>query len=205
MWVKELTVFKLYAWQQSAYHTQRTFDEFFNNLVSDELLAYYKKTVLHYRQVPSYEIWTENTIDHTLKLIEYFYETGHFAGKETPLLLCEQYLELIDTINLWTEDGIKNKETRTPFRLYLSNFIFESSLLLLKHDHAMQCSLKLFTINSLTITDQPFCRETYQWLNHLIKRSVLVCGASEKDRYLFFNGQKQKIRFLIDKIYHQNS
>ncbi|MDR1552683.1 MAG: hypothetical protein LBS69_04375 [Prevotellaceae bacterium] len=197
---RELTFFKLYAWDQSTYHTQDSFTMFLDRMVSADLLECYSQTVDSYRQIPSIEIWTQNTVDYTLILIEYFYDMGHFASREIPLLLCEQFLGLINTIDGWTEQGIKNRETHTAFNLYLSNFFLESSLILLKHDFAMLCTLKLFTINSLNITDQAFCRETRQWLESLIRRSLLICGASERDRYLFFNGQRQKIRFLIDKI-----
>jgi hypothetical protein len=37
-------------------------------------------------------------------------------------------------------------------------------------------------------------------MESLIQRSLLISGASERDRYIFFNGQRQKIRFLIDRI-----
>lgn len=197
---KELTLFKLYAWHQSAYHTQDSFTTFLNKMVSDDLLECYRLTVDSYCRIPSLEIWTQNTVDHSLMLLEYFYDTGHFTGREIPLLLCEQFMELINTIDGWTKHGVKNSETHTAFKLYLTHFFLESSLILLKHDLAMQCTLKLFTINSLNITDQAFCRETRQWLDTLIQRSLLISGASERDRYIFFNGQRQKIRFLIDKI-----
>jgi hypothetical protein len=197
---RELIFFKLYAWRQSAYHTQDSYQTFLDSMVSGDLLECYKQTVESYRQVPSIEIWTQNTVDHTLKLLEYFYDTGHFTGREIPLLLCEQFMELINTIDEWTEKGIKNRETHTAFKLYLTDFFLESSLILLKHDFAVQCTLKLFTINSLNITDQAFCRETRQWMENLIQRSLLISGASERDRYIFFNGQRQKIRFLIDRI-----
>jgi hypothetical protein len=63
----------------------------------------------------------------------------------------------------------------------------------------------LFLHNSASMggaeySDPAFCRETGQWLESLIQRSLLISGTSERDRYMFFNGQRQKVRFLIDKI-----
>jgi hypothetical protein len=201
---KELTFFKLYAWQQSAYIAGTSYTDFYNHLVSDELLDCYEKTVRNYRRIPSSEIWTQNTLDYSLNLLEYFYDTGHFSDKKMAVSLCEQFIELIDTIQRWTINGIKDEETHTPFKLYLSDTLFESSFIMfkqIKDDRlTMQCSLKLFTINSLNITDQIFCRETDQWLDHLTKQSLLISGASEKERYTFFSKQKQKIQLLIDKI-----
>ncbi|MDR1407612.1 MAG: hypothetical protein LBJ23_06155 [Tannerella sp.] len=197
---RELTAFKLYAWHRSCGHTQESYEQFADNMVSGELIECYRQTVDHFRQVPSIEIWTQNTVDHTLRLLEYFHDTGHFSSPETTLQLCEQFLELTNTINQWTENGIKNPRTQTPFNLYLSDFFLEDSLILLKHDLAMQCILKLFTLNSLNITDQTFCRKTHQWLESLIRRSLLISSASERDRYLFFHEQRNKIKRLMDRI-----
>jgi hypothetical protein len=60
--------------------------------------------------------------------------------------------------------------------------------------------VKLYTINGLNISDVRFCKETEDWLNNLVKRATLISGTSEKERFKFFNSQKQKVRNLIEKI-----
>jgi hypothetical protein len=79
----------------------------------------------------------------------------------------------------------------------------ENSFILLKETEKTNCILKLFTINSLYITDEQFCSETENWLDHLSRRATLISGASERERHKFFSSQRQKVRFLIELISNQ--
>jgi hypothetical protein len=197
---KELTFFKLFAWTNSVYPTSEKFEAFASKVESKELLDCYKKIVTGYRSIPSKEIWTKDTTDAFMKLIGYHFEMGHFSDIETPLSLCDQFLDLLNTLENWTGDGNKGEVGYVPFQLYLSDVEMENSFNLLKEDDRTSCILKLFTINSLYVTDKQFCSETENWLTHLSRRATLISGSSERERHKFFNSQRQKVGFLIDTI-----
>jgi hypothetical protein len=200
---KELTFFKLFAWTSSVYPTSEKFEVFASKIETKELLDCYKKIVTCYRSIPSKEIWTKNTTDNFMKLISYHFEMGHFSDIETPLSLCDQFLGLLNILENWTGDGNKGEVGYVPFHLYLSDVEMENSFNLLKGNDRTSCILKLFTINSLYITDQQFCSETDNWLTHLSHRATLISGSSERERHKFFNSQRQKVRFFIDMLSNQ--
>lgn len=160
----------------------------------------YEKITHNYRRISSTEIWTNDTIDVFLRLLVHHYEMGHFMHEESPLLLCEQLLELVNVLQEWTEKGRKGDPEASVFKLYVSNVDLENTFILMKKDGISRCIIKLFTINSLNITEERFCREVENWLNMSIQRATLISGASEKERYRFFNLLRQKIRFLIDRV-----
>lgn len=197
---KDLTFFKLFAWTNSIYEYSGTFEDFQRRTESIELLDCYSKIDSEFRRLPSTEIWTSATTDTFLKLLSYHYELGDFREKNTVLSLCEQFITLLDQLEQWSEQGYKDSLSTIPFRLYLSEVDLENNFILLKQEQTLFCILKLFTINSLNITDESFCRETEGWLKHLIQRATLISGSSEKERHKFFNNQCQKVRFLMDKI-----
>jgi hypothetical protein len=58
-----------------------------------------------YSQVPSTELWTVNTVDTIIRLIDFYFETGYFKDKDTPTFLCNQLIQLIDNIKIWVERG----------------------------------------------------------------------------------------------------
>jgi hypothetical protein len=60
--------------------------------------------------------------------------------------------------------------------------------------------VRLYTLNALSISDEQFCKETENWLQRLVQRATLISGASAKDRFIFFNSQKEKIENLIKKL-----
>ncbi|MCL2073702.1 MAG: hypothetical protein FWH18_07265 [Marinilabiliaceae bacterium] len=196
---KELTFFKLYTWTQSVYNYEGTMDDFMKEIETPDILNCYRIISSNYELIPSAEIWTENTVNTTLSLINYYVEIGSFSNKELPLLLCEQVLNILTKMQKWAENSVKGERT-TPFQLYISEMELENSYILMKQEDIINCVVKLFTINSLNVFDKKFCVETESWLTKLSQRSVLLCGSSEKDRIKYFNSQRQRVRFLMDKI-----
>ena len=196
---KELTFFKLYTWMQSVYDYNRSLADFMEELEGSQLTSCYQQISSNYELIPSAEIWTENTIKSTLNLIYYYVEIGSFSKRDLPLLLCEQVMSILDKLQKWTERGEKGEHT-TPFKFYISEMELENTYILMKRSGISNCVVKLFTINSLNIFDKEFCQETENWLTKLSERSAMLCGNMEKERFKFFNAQRQKVRFLIDKI-----
>jgi hypothetical protein len=111
-------------------------------------------------------------------------------------------LNILTTLHQWAENSSKDGGT-TPFQFYVSELELENTYLLMKQSGIPNCVVKLFTINSLNVFDREFCKEVESWLIKLSTRSVSLCGGSEKERIKFFNSQRQRVRFLMEKI--QNS
>jgi len=195
----ELTLFKLYSWNKGVYGTKNNFEKFAEEITNSEILSYFKKISETYQFIPSTDIWSDNTIDTFLKLLDYHIDMKHFSDKKTPLLLCGQLINLIDTLHKWTENGIKGTEN-TPFKFHVSNTELESTVVLFKMPEITNCMIKLYTLNGIGISDERFCSETENWLRTTAQRSTLISGASEKERHRFFSAQKAKIENLIKKI-----
>ena len=132
-------------------------------------------------------------------MLDYHYEIGSFNGKEIPLSLCKQLMELIDTLYKWAEKG-KKGANETPFTLYVSETELEGTFFILKQQGKATCLVKLFTINNLSTNDELFCRETEKWLLSNAKCATLISGTSKKERVKFFDTQQQKVQSLIEKI-----
>lgn len=198
---KELTFFKLFSWHKGTYGFAGGYDEFVTGLADyeTEIVKGYNHIVRNYQSIPSTEIWSDNTIGNILRLLHYHYETGSFSDARTPLFLCGQLLDLVNTMETWTEKGAKGTKD-TPFKFYVSETDLEGTFILLKQAGKTNCLIKLFTINSISISDERFCHETEHWLKSSAKRATFICGASEKGRYKFFHGQRQKIRLLMDRM-----
>jgi hypothetical protein len=201
---KDLMLFKIFAWTNSVYKFDGDFVSFVNNIKCPELFDCYKKIVDDYSQIPSIEIWTENTIDTVLRLLDFYFET-RYLNTEIALHLCSNLLELVDHLQEWAEKGQKGlSPVNSSFKLYVSEVDLENSYTLLKKDGVRQCMVKLYTINSMSTYNDAFCDETERWINNAISRSTLMSGASERERIKFFQVMKQKVRFLVDKIEKSN-
>ena len=196
---KELRLFKVYTWFNSVYNYADSLDNFMKEIDTPELVGCHQKISKDYEFIPSAEIWTEDTINPTLRLINYYVDICMFSGKELPLQLCEQVLSILDKLQIWAGNSGKGAKA-TPFQLYLSEMELENTYILMRRAEMSNCVVKLFTINSLNVYDKDFCMETEHWLTKLSERSTLLSGNSEKERIHFFNSQRQKVHLLMEKI-----
>lgn len=197
---KELTIFKLFAWNNSVYSYRDKFESFLESIDKEKLFPCYDKVYADYSEIPSTEIWTYTTIDAIIRLLDFYYDIGSFAKNDTFKLLCSQLGQLVDNLKVWVENGYKGKNKLNTFKFYINETDLENSFGLFRRDNDTLCLIKLFTINSLSTTDETFCNETRNWLESSISRSVLLTGASERERFKYFNTLQQKINRLMEKI-----
>lgn len=199
LFYKELTYFQLFSWNKSVCGYPAGYEEFVKELNTDELSKYYDSITKNFLLMPSTEIWTSYTMESVLRLLYYHTDMEDFSEKNTPLLICGQLLDMIDTLEHWAEKGTKGVHN-VPFRFYVSEINLENTFMLFKNTQTTKCVIKIFGGNGLTISDGRFCQDTESWFQKLTQRSVPISGAMEKERFKFFNSQRQKVQLLIDKI-----
>ena len=196
----DLMFLKLYAWNDTVTQATIPYDEFCNKLDKKTIIPIYRQMSKLWKQIPSKDIWTNQTVDTILRLIEYYYETGAFENKETIIVLLNQLNELIGNVNRFATDGYKEEDRKAPYSLYLCNVDFENNFMLIKREETMSCTVRLFTVNSIVTEHEALCAETAKWIQNLISKSVLVSGASTKERIRFFKASRNKVEGLINKI-----
>jgi hypothetical protein len=197
----ELTLFKIYTWFHSVNNLQITYNQFVDSLDIDRLLVYYNKITDAYKQIPSTEIWTNNTINPILHLLDYYSDMKCFENKETPLILCNQLLQLIESIEINTEKESKEYQGKTvPFRLYLSPVDMMNDFMITKRDGVNVTSIKLYTINGIFTSNEYFCNEVEKWMEDTMSKSLFLSGASARERFRFFNQLKNKVNNLSEKF-----
>ena len=197
---RELSYFRIFSWSKTVYGYTGSYEDYCKILDNTEsILSCLKNIEKNYLLIPSSEIWTVDTIDSTLKSLDFHLEMNHFADKNTPLLLCEKLLDLMNTIQAYAENGAKGPKG-IPYHLYISEADIGNTFYVFKSSQSKSVNVKLYTINSLIVSDERFCSEMDNWLRNLTRRSTLISGSSEKERFNFFQTQRQKIQFMIDKI-----
>ena len=196
----ELMFFKLYAWNDTVTRAPISYSEFCGNLDKKTIIPIYKELATAWKYIPSIEIWTNQTIDTILRLIEYYYEIDAFENKESVLFLLHQLMEVMNIVKKNADSGFKAENMKTPFSLYLCNVDFENNFMLIKRGEKMSCTIRLFTVNSIVTDNKDLCVETAKWIDDLISKSFLISGTSYRERMRFFHSSKNKIEGLINKI-----
>jgi tetratricopeptide (TPR) repeat protein len=201
---KELAAFKLFYWQRSVLNVPEYQSKKFEwDLIPEKQVQLAVDIYQAYLQVPSTEIWTEETINTTIKQIDYYFESGAFKEKEDAILVLLELKKMVQAINRYAESENKNEKNKsfiTPFNLYNSDLVIGTNCIHISMSGSVYSYISFNTMNSLTTGNQQFCEEIEHWTRNLIKKSTLISGIAEKQRFQFFSKAYKAIDLSTERI-----
>lgn len=203
---RELTQFKFFYWLKSVIGDKEFENQVFDeNLVDEELVAASEEIYQAYLQIPSIEIWSEQSIESTIRQIQFYWESGSFKSKEQALLIVQQTKNLLETVkNMAVKSAkqIEGKKVDTAnknYALYNSDVTIGNNCILLRSENQSMVYLSHYTYKSIKTSDHEFVADTQEWLSNLIKKSTLISGIAEKQRFQFFKSLEKKLtEFELD-------
>ena len=194
-----MRAFKLFYWQRSVLNVPEYQNiKFTLDLIPKKLLEIASEINEYYKHVPSIEIWTDNTILTTVKQIEFYFESGAFKDKEDALLVLEHLHIMVNSLNNYCEHDSKIKEEN--FKLYNSDLVIGTNCIHISTEQYNSSYISFNTLNSLTSTNRVFCEEIEHWMKNLMKKSTLISGSAEKQRFRFFNNMRKHISACEERI-----
>ena len=198
---KKLTEFKLFYWQRSVLNIPTYQQQKFNwGIVPASLIEIANQSFKEYLTIPSTEIWTVETVQTGLKQIRFYFESGIITAVHA-LELLKDYRCMIEVVQQNSADARKNKSDKTEtYFLYNSEVMLGTNCIYVQMGNSNYSYISFNTMNSLTTNNPQFCEETEHWLKNLEKKSTLISGVSEKQRYQFFNQLFKAIDDCILKI-----
>ena len=199
---KELSFFKDYTWFQSAGKEPMTYEQFVKSIDTERVAGYFDRITDAYQQIPSTEIWTHDTLNPMLNLLEYFVALDCFENKrETLPVLFRQLIELIERVEQNTERGWKEyKGEKIPCCLYLSPLSIMNDLFVANCNGAKVGTIKLHTINALFTDNEYFCSEIEKWLVDMQSKSLPLTGGSARERMQFFKRLRDKVEEVMARL-----
>lgn len=189
-----LICFKLFYWQKSILNLPRFADlSFAARHIDPDLVETARSLLAHYNMTCSTEIWTEDTLNSTLKQVEYYWESGFFKDKDEALQLCDDIDREVMLLKQKAESKQKIPGGKENFTLYQSEVMVGNNSILVKAGGSKTVFISNNTFNAMSTQDQGFVEETETWLANITRRSVLISGVNEKQRNKFFRTLQGKI------------
>lgn len=203
----ELAAFKYFFWMKSVmYYPSYSKMQFEDN----ELTAIFGKTgqeiIALYSKVPSAEIWIAESINATLRQVEYYHDAGVFRKKESIALLYDQLTILMHHIREQAEHGEKFLVGQKPngkggaYELYYNEVFLGHNSIVIETDGVQTAYLNHAVMNFMYTHDSEFCNYTLRSIENNMKKSVLISTVGEKERNRFFNGLLHNISVSRAKI-----
>ena len=86
------------------------------------------------------------------------------------------------------------------YSLYHSDVMIGNNCILVNMGKIQATYISYHTFNSMITTNANYCNETDLWLKNLIRKSNLISGVAEKQRYRYFKRIEDAMKKLKEKI-----
>jgi hypothetical protein len=187
-----IALFKMFFWMKS-YHRYPEYADshYLPELVPQHLLTLGKRLWMKYGEIPSTEIWSDETFNVTIRQVEFYRENGFISLSQAQVLL-DEYKHMVNDIRSSAMHG--KKEGNGSFKLYKNDFVISDTTILFKMGDKRVTFITYNTMNVLTTSHESFCKETDDYLTNIINKSTLISTTGEKERNKFFNKTDERIQ-----------
>jgi hypothetical protein len=206
-----LAAFKLYFWRRNVFDYTKTDENrySFANIPEEELSRSFKMARA-YLMVPTTEIWSEETLNSTLRQINFYYEMGLFKSRQEIVDILDDLRKVIDHVRKQAELGFKFFPDIVPlanggtdknnFKIYHNEVTLSENVVIVKLENFNVVHLGHNVLNILTTNNEKFCNDSIAFVDKVVKNSTLISVSAEKERNRFFNILSHKIDAMAANI-----
>lgn len=196
---KEIAAFKYYFWMTNILqHPDFVNKKFRLDDYPDEYFELSQQALNYYNQLDSVEFWNIESINSTLRQIDYYNDSNIFSNSEEIYILYEAAEKLISHLELQASEGYKFavndlKKPLGSYHLYFNEILILEGNLLVILDGTKSAFLIHNVLNFLQTNDVRFCDNMYEHIQNLKRKSTLISTVSERERSRFFKYLRQRI------------
>jgi transcriptional regulator with XRE-family HTH domain len=197
----DLLAFKSFLWRRSIlqYDNMRGMKFSFSD-TKPEHLEMGKKIDGIYRQIPTTEIWNLESINSTIRQIEFYKEAKMFDSDDDVIKLYGAIVRIINHLEMQAESGLKFAIGSSPagsgaaYNLLWNDLVLGDNTVMFEMDDRRITILNHSVINFIYTTDVRFNNYIFGMMQNLARRSTQLSRVGEKDRYRFFNRLRDKVK-----------
>lgn len=195
-----LCKFKVFLWLRRPEHDDvLKQDDFDYNMVDDDILSLAAEVGQVYAEIPTTELWTDQTIQNMLRQVKYYFDAGSISTA-VAIDICDELMELLDGIHRDTAAHSREDPGTRNFNLYYSDFLLLENSVVARVKDQKRAYISYAGINFMSTDHQLFCQQIMDRFDDQKKRSILLSTASDSIRNRFFNRSKQKVNYLKEQV-----
>ena len=198
--LREIAAFKYFFFMRTILHLPefRTTKVRFQDY-PDSMFELGRKALQLYQKLSVVEFWNIETINSTIRQIEFYHESDIFESDKDVFIVYEALDKLLAHLEKQADLGyqfqIDDKEMKPlgSFQMYYNEVLIGDNSALIILDGAKLVMLSHSAFNFMTTQDQAFCEHIDGHVKNLMQKSTLISSANEKERNRFFKSQRDKI------------
>jgi hypothetical protein len=196
---REIAAFKYYFWMRNILqhpdfaNKKFRFDDF-----PDEYFQLTQNALTYFNQIDSVELWNIESINGTLRQIDYYYDSNIFSNSDEIYALYDAVEKLISHLEYQATEGYKFsvddlKKPLGKYQMYFNEILILEGNILATLDGTKMAFLIHNVLNVLQTTDVRFCDNMFEHIQNLKRKSTLISAVSERERSRFFKYLRQRI------------
>ncbi|MDB5022529.1 MAG: hypothetical protein JWP78_284 [Mucilaginibacter sp.] len=197
----ELRAFKFFFWKRTVIGYPELARQQFTGADDDpECNELSKKIDELYAQIPSIDIWNEESVNVTISQIELYRQSNIFVNKALLLKVYLQLEQLVDYLELLAETGKKilynqpHAHSNATYDAYINEALIGDNAIYVQSNNRQITFINHNGLNFMSTEDKDFCDYTYKHMQNLIRKSTHISVVGEKERSMFFNTLRWKIQ-----------
>lgn len=196
---REVAAFKYYFWMKNILqHPDFATRKFRLSDYPDEYWELSQKALSYFNELDSEELWNIESINSTLRQIDYYYDSHIFSDADDIYALYDAAEKLISHLEYQATEGFKYSvnDLKTPlgkYQMYFNEILILEGNLLVTLDGTKTAFLIHNVLNFLLTNDVRFCDNMYAHIQNLKRKSTLISAVSERERSRFFKHLRQRI------------
>jgi len=196
---REIAAFKYYFWMKNILqHPDFAQKKFRLDDYPDDYFLLCQKALDYYNQLDSVELWNIESINSTLRQIDYYYDSNIFSNSDEIYVLYEAAEKLIAHLEYQATEGYKfsvNDLTKPlgSYQMYFNEILILEGNILVTLDGTKSAFLIHNVLNFLQTNDVRFCDHMHEHIENLKRKSTLISTVSERERSRFFKYLRQRI------------
>ena len=179
--------------------------------VKDDYSQYHKiwkELSSTFATIPGTEIWNVENVTSTIRQIEFYNATGVFKSVDDMHCLFDKLLELIDHIELQAENGLKLSFHQNPsessgasYNIYINELIMGDNMQIVQLNDKSYTYINHSILNFMMTTSEKFNSYMKKTLEVIAQKSTPISKVNEKERLIFFNSLRTKVKNARKKIF----
>lgn len=196
---REIAAFKYYFWMKNILqHPDFATKKFRLDDYPEEYWELSQKALNYYNQLDSEELWNIESINSTLRQIDYYYDSNIFSNADEIYVLYDAAEKLIYHLEYQATEGFKysTNDLKTPlgkYQMYFNEILILEGNILVTLDGTKTAFLIHNVLNFLLTNDVRFCDNMYEHIENLKRKSTMISTVSERERSRFFKYLRQRI------------
>jgi len=200
----ELAAFKTFVWAKSINNEQAYEGKVFSlaEFPFNDCYEVGREIIQEYNNMPSIELWNEESINSTISQIRFYKDSGGFRSAKDVEFVINSFESTIDHLKLQAEKGVKflPKDPEILYKqtvqVYVNEIVIGSNTILVELDENRISFIPYNVFNFILTREKRFNESVFDGFNILKSRSTLISGTGEKERNRFFRVLKENINKL---------